>query len=339
MFGYRGKVIKLFKAMLGSRLGRRGPFFLSHLVTSRCNCRCPACLWRKQQAEEMNTGEVEKLYRDAPAAGFVANVIWGGEPLLRQDLPYLCRVSRFVGMGTVVITNGYYLPDRHGEVGPELDALIVSMDYARATGHDTYRGSPGLFNRAVEGIQLIRKNYPNIKVLLNCLLHRGNLNEAKEVVYLAKELKVSVYLSPAMEGVTLDEKISNRNSLVSKQDCRQVAKNILELKELGFPVNNSRRYLKEYLMDNREYRCRVPLVFLTVMSDGSVLNCFIPGAPRGNIRESSLPEITAGMDRNELLGMAQGCQRCTVPDVVETSYLWELSLEPLYRAFRVMYSP
>jgi len=71
----------LFASVVGNRLLGKKPFFLSHLVTSRCNCGCPVCLWRDRAGEELDTGEIEKLYREAKETVFTANVIWGGEPL------------------------------------------------------------------------------------------------------------------------------------------------------------------------------------------------------------------------------------------------------------------
>ncbi len=62
----RLKAAKLFKAMPGIRFGsRKTPFFLSHLITARCNCGCAICFWRNNVSEEMDTAEIELLYREA----------------------------------------------------------------------------------------------------------------------------------------------------------------------------------------------------------------------------------------------------------------------------------
>ncbi len=334
----RLKATKLFKAMLGSRFGlRKNPFFLSHLVTARCNCGCASCFWRNNVDQEMDTEENESLYREAAACGFISNVIWGGEPLMREDLPRLCRTSMNNGMITAVITNGYYLPDLFEQLCPELDSVIVSLDYADAERHDAYRGCPGLFERAVKGIELIRSHYPQVKIFINCLLHRDNEQEAKEVVYLAKDLDTSLYLSPAMEGELPGEAgKTNLDSLASKEGIRNAAHSFLALKRKGYPVNNCRRYLKEYLLEGGGYRCRVPLVFFNVLADGTVLKCFAPGSDLGNVRENSLRTIISSLDRRDLLNLGNRCQKCIVPDVVETSYVWELSPGPAFNTFRVM---
>jgi len=337
----RLKAIPLFRAMISSRLGlRKAPFFLSHLVTARCNCQCATCFWRDNAAEEMSTAENEKLYSDAAESGFAANVMWGGEPMVREDLSRLCRTSRQAGMLTVVITNGYYLPERYDQLGPEIDGLIVSLDYAEASRHDAFRKCPGLFGRAVEGIQLVRNNYPHLKLFINCILHRDNQKDAEEVAYLARDLGTSLYLSPAMEGELPEGKgETNLFSLATAEGCSYAARRFLELQEQGLPINNCRRYLKEYLLEGGSYRCRVPLVFLNVLADGTAMNCFKPVNSAGNVRKKGLKEIIGELDRRQLLELGDSCQECIVPDVVQTSYLWALSPEPSFSTFRVMLSP
>jgi len=165
-------IARFVRTLLASRVGRRGPFFLSHLITGRCNCRCPTCIWRDNEADELETSVIERLYRGANDGGFVANAIWGGEPLLRQDLGRLCRSSRENGMMTTVITNGLLLPDRAHEIGQEAHCIIVSLDYPESSGHDSFRGMPGLFARAVEGIETLKRMSSPEKIVVNCLLHR-----------------------------------------------------------------------------------------------------------------------------------------------------------------------
>jgi MoaA/NifB/PqqE/SkfB family radical SAM enzyme len=141
------KIARFIRTLLVSRFGRRGPFFLSHLITGRCNCKCPTCIWRDNEGDELEKSVIERLYRGAKDAGFVANAIWGGEPLLRQDLGQLCCSSCENGMITTVITNGFLLPDRAHEIGKEVHCIIVSLDYPESKGHDSFRGMPGPFRQ------------------------------------------------------------------------------------------------------------------------------------------------------------------------------------------------
>jgi len=321
-------IARFVRTILASRLGRRGPFFLSHLITGRCNCRCPTCIWRDIKADDLETSIIEGLYRGAKDAGFVLNAIWGGEPLLRQDLGRLCRSSRENGLMTTVITNGLLLPDRAQEIAKEVHCIIVSLDYPESTGHDSFRGMPGLFARAVEGIEILKRmDWPE-KIVINCLLHRGNENMIGQMADLARSLGVSLWVCPAKEGILKETGETNRETLASRESEEQAARELLSLKKRGYPINNSRTYLQRYLLNMTPYVCRVPFVSVTVTPEGDVTNCFNYDRPYGNVRASPFDEIMKRWERREAANVTKGCWKCNNPDVVDTSYIWELRLEP-----------
>ena len=328
------EIARFIRTLLASRLGRRGPFFLSHLITGRCNCRCPTCIWRDNEADELETSVIERLYRGTKNAGFVLNAIWGGEPLLRQDLGRLCRSSRENGMITTVITNGLLLPDRAHEIGKEVHCIIVSLDYPDSTGHDSFRGMPGLFARAVEGIEVLKRmDWPE-KIVINCLLHRGNENMMGQMADLARSLGVSLWVCPAKEGILKETGETNKETLTSRESEQQAARELLSLKKRGYPINNSRTYLQRYLLNMTPYVCRVPSVYVTVTPEGNVTNCFNHDRPYGNVRASPFDEIMKKWNRREAANITKGCWKCNNPDVVDTSYVWELRPEPSWNLLK-----
>ena len=328
------EIARFIRTLLASRLGRRGPFFLSHLITGHCNCRCPTCIWRDNEADELETSAIERLYRDTKGAGFVLNAIWGGEPLLRQDLGRLCHSSRENGMITTVITNGLLLPDRAQEIAKEVHCIIVSLDYPESTGHDSFRGMPGLFARAVEGIEILKRmDWPE-KIVINCLLHRGNENMMGQMADLARSLGVSLWVCPAREGILKETGETNRETLASRESEQQAARELLSLKKRGYPMNNSRTYLQRYLLNMTPYVCRVPLVYVTVTPEGNVTNCFNHDRPYGNVRASPFDEIMKRWERREAANITEGCWKCNNPDVVDTSYIWELRPEPSWNLLK-----
>jgi len=328
------EIARFIRTLLASRLGRRGPFFLSHLITGHCNCRCPTCIWRDNEADELETSAIERFYRGAKDAGFVLNAIWGGEPLLRQDLGRLCHSSRENGMITTVITNGLLLPDRAQEIAKEVHCIIVSLDYPESTGHDSFRGMPGLFARAVEGIEILKRmDWPE-KIVINCLLHRGNENMMGQMADLARSLGVSLWVCPAREGILKETGETNRETLASRESEQQAARELLSLKKRGYPMNNSRTYLQRYLLNMTPYVCRVPLVYVTVTPEGNVTNCFNHDRPYGNVRASPFDEIMKRWERREAANITEGCWKCNNPDVVDTSYIWELRPEPSWNLLK-----
>jgi MoaA/NifB/PqqE/SkfB family radical SAM enzyme len=331
------QIARIAGTVLASRSRRHGPFLLSHLVTGRCNCKCPTCLWRDNEADELESDVIERLYRGAKQAGFVMNAIWGGEPLLRQDLGRLCRSSRQNGMITTVITNGFLLPDRANEIGKEIHSIIVSLDYPDSEDHDSFRGLPGLFARAIEGIETLKRNNSPRKIAINCLLHRGNENMMGQMADLARSLGVSLWVCPARGGVLKETGQPNRKTLASREAEQQAARDLLDLKNRGYPINNSRTYLRRYLLSMEPYACRAPFVSATVTPEGNVTNCFKRDRPYGNVRTTPFDEIMKNWDRREAAEATEGCWECNNPDIVDTSYIWEIRREPSWNLLKTFW--
>jgi MoaA/NifB/PqqE/SkfB family radical SAM enzyme len=231
-------------------------------------------------------------------------------------------------MMTTVITNGLLLPDRAHEIGKEVHSIIVSLDYPDSKGHDSFRGMPGLFARAVEGIEVLKRMNSPEKIVINCLLHRGNENMMGQMADLARSLGVSLWICPAKEGILKETGETNKQTLASRESEQQAARELLALKKKGYSINNSRTYLQRYLLNMTHYVCRVPFVYVTVTPEGNVTNCFNYDKPYGNVRASPFDDIMKNWDRRQAANVTKGCWKCNNPDVVDTSYVWELRLEP-----------
>ena len=190
---------RLLTGLVATRLFGR-PLLLSHLVTCRCPCRCQTCLWRGLVSEEMTADEIRPIYRDAAAAGCRINSIWGGEPLVRQDLPEILSHSHAAGLNTILLTNGKYLPDRVGELTSHLTGVILSLDHP-SPRHDELRGMPGLFEAVVASIELFRRRYRRVRVVLNSVISSLNAEAVPDLARLARDLGVGVYFNPIETGM------------------------------------------------------------------------------------------------------------------------------------------
>jgi MoaA/NifB/PqqE/SkfB family radical SAM enzyme len=151
---------------------------------------------------------------------------------------------------------------------------------------------------------------------------------------LARSLGVSLWVCPAKEGISRETGESNKEVLASRESEQQAARELLDLKKKGYPINNSRTYLQRYLLNMTPYVCRAPSVFVTVTPEGNVANCFNYHSPYGNVRVSPFDEIMKNWDRREAAAITRGCWKCNNPDVVDTSYVWELRLEPSWNLLR-----
>jgi MoaA/NifB/PqqE/SkfB family radical SAM enzyme len=152
------------------RLGRRPPRTLVVAperpigakleITYACNLRCGFCYTDSprhtlQRTPELSDEEWREVARQSLELGIVEAVVTGGEPFLRKELTLgLIETLSAAGVGVTLNTNGWFVDE---EVAGRLGALHgvtahVSLDGARAGLHDSSRGVPGSWRRAVEGI-------------------------------------------------------------------------------------------------------------------------------------------------------------------------------------------
>ena len=329
------KMLALFRGLAASKLYGR-PLFVSHLITTRCDCSCPMCLWKDQSSnDEMSADEIGRFYRDLRKNGFVQVGIWGGEPLLREDAGEILRHAREAGLISVLVTNGYYLEERLEELAPNTNAVIVSLDYA-GEEHDRLRGCPGLYDRVISALERLRRQYPQIKVYFNYLLHRGNEDQALPLAEIARDLDVSFYACPVKGESYRDRGKKAEEWKAGEENESTVSSLLIDLKRRGYPINNSYTYLREYLRDKEPFTCHLPKISIMVYPNGDVVNCLNRDVPLGNVRKQTVEEILKSPASSELKKAALNCNHCNNPNVVDTSFMWELRGEPLLNAFRTL---
>ncbi len=312
------------------------PFVLSHLITARCNADCATCLWKQpanSRADELTADEIERLYGDAAAAGCVALVVWGGEPMVRPDVGRILRAAKARDLETTLITNGWWLEERAAEVLPHANRLLVSVD-ALGAAHDKLRRCPGLFERLDRGLGRARRDYPRLKVTLIAVLSRPNSEEIPRVAAYARDLGVHVvFQAMNFSDYGFSERALDVAALrLSAEEEQEVAATIARLKAAGLPVRDSQSYLRRLGTAAWRYRCHYKKVVLRVEPQGDILDCTKDKAPLANVRATRLGDFLAGDGFRQFMARAEACNRCRDVGVLEVSHVWDGKLPALWNA-------
>jgi MoaA/NifB/PqqE/SkfB family radical SAM enzyme len=311
---------------------RGRPHTLSHLLTGRCNARCPTCLWRDPGRHELDTETIGWLYQEAARTGIAQVVLWGGEPLLRPDLPAILGSAKDAGLLTTLITNGRLAGERWRAIRGLVDVLILSLDDA-GTAHDRLRGVPGLFAHLDRFAGNLHSDPLRPTLLVNTVLSRLNSGALRRVAPVAERWGAGLYFCPMETGQMRDDRfIPSLDELALPPDgLREAATLARTLKDAGYPLLATDAYLRllEHDPGLTPYTCRAPRAILTVEADGAVRDCTRRERPLlmvGDLmkRGGSLADVFALPRYRHMLACAERCTACNNPDVIEMSWLWDL---------------
>lgn len=158
-------------------------------VTRKCNLKCVHCYAQAKDEtfkNELSTQEGKDLIDDLANFGVPVLLFSGGEPLVRKDLPELADYAVKKGMRAVISTNGTLISPDTAKVLKEigLSYVGISLD-GMETVNDKFRGVPGAFKAALEGIENCKQ--AGIKVGLRFTINRFNKDEVEAVFDLLEQ--------------------------------------------------------------------------------------------------------------------------------------------------------
>jgi MoaA/NifB/PqqE/SkfB family radical SAM enzyme len=294
----------------------RRPFLLYYKPTARCDCRCSICdRWRRQarQEEELPLETVRGVLARFRRAGATVLTLWGGEPLLRKDLPQILAAAKELGFRTSLCTNCNQLAKRVDDIAPLLDVMLCSLDGRREL-HDELRGMPGLFDRAVDGIRAAAR-HEGCDVKIWAVLHRRNVGDVEPLARLAAELGVGIEFFPLSPIAGYNDDL-----VLGSAELDRAFGQVEELQRHGLPIRNPARALR-IMRTGRAFRCNFPRIAIHLDHQGNVSSCEDPqGHPLhawGGHAEFEPRTRYGTREYREVTRDLMSCNRCRLPCVLE----------------------
>lgn len=284
-------------------LGRDFPLIATFQLTNRCNFNCRMCnIKNNPRQDTLALPLFKKIIDELYSMGTIYATLSGGEPLLIKDiLDYLAYAKSKI-CSVNLVTNGYLVSEefakRLEEI--ELDSISISLD-ALGENNDSIRGMPGAFAKTLQGIKLLQKYSPGVKITVNTVISRQNLDELKELADLTERMGVlhkfqPVYKHPDFDGPHKD----NRDlSIRSAGDIEKLRSAIAYLKKKR-NVSNSRYFLScipdyflsDYRRDVFNQDCIYPSFACEFREDGRLYPCIVgKGWEGGYPVEKGIKEI------------------------------------------------
>ena len=234
------------------------------------------------------------LLEEVKLCGFTAVDIFGGEIMLRLDLPVLIELAKRLNLYVMIISTGYGIDEaslgRMVEAG--LDKIEIAIDAPNAELHDFIKGRRGLFDHAVRAVRAAREN-PRVYVEVNTVVLPENFRYLPQLHrFIASELHghrqhlfyVTHPPSSLVRPRWLDEAQAREYFEVVKPELERIEAELgthidfcpsVEPGDFASPEALYKNFSRGcYLGESR--RCAAPEQDLMVLPDGEVYACNSP---------------------------------------------------------------
>lgn len=306
--------------------GPPAPLNVMIALTDACTRRCRYCDIPRRQLPELSPARLQEVLRELAALGTCRLGLWGGEPLLRPDLPQIIARAQDLGMWVSVVSNGDLVPERIGELAG-LDHLLLSLDGAR-DAHDAVRGAGG-HARVLAALEAARS--AGIPAWTATVLTSHNLEDVPYLVDLAQARGHRAAFQVLHHGPALD---GGRGGALQPDPAalQQTLRWLLRAARTGRPVANSAQQLAELaaLLESGHGApvtepgappCLGGTLFLNIDTDGRLYPCALlvgrEAAP--SVAEQPVAEALAALE-------PPACNRCASSAYAEYNAM--LRLQP-----------
>lgn len=166
------------------------PYNLVAELTYRCPLRCTYCsnpLDYRSVRDALDGADWCRVFSEAAELGAVHVGLTGGEPTLHPELPEIVAGAAGAGLYPHLVTAGTTLDAQGLEqlVGRGLRSVQLSVQDAVAEASNTVAGTDCFDRKLAFAAEVRRLGLP---LILNVVLHRGNLGNVGEIIALATEL-------------------------------------------------------------------------------------------------------------------------------------------------------
>lgn len=160
-------------------------------TTRSCNLACVHCRAAADNVKyegELDTEASFRLLDQIAEVGKPIIILTGGEPLLRPDIFDIASYGTEKGLRMVMAPNGTMITEETARKMAEsgIRRISISIDGCTKEIHDAFRGVPGAFEGAMNGIRLAKA--AGIEFQINTTITKTNLDQIPKILALAESL-------------------------------------------------------------------------------------------------------------------------------------------------------
>ena len=272
-----------------------------------CNMHCNHCFVAKK-TDRLTTPDIESLIDALVVRGLFIVYYTYGEPLLARNFVDICNHVKSRGLVQVLMTNGSLIDGNtvHTIKMCGIQNVFVSLDSIVPEEHDSNRGYPGAFDKALCSIRECRKQ--GIPVGIATTVRASNITQLDDIYQLGINEDVSIisFLRQRINGRLLP--------LTDEQESRyreSIYKMITATNGIGVNVHDPALlpWLTQLYSDRRIPKSTYEKYYemcschskttMSVAPDGTVSACNLSCLPVGNVIENQIDSLIQQIDNGQ----------------------------------------
>jgi MoaA/NifB/PqqE/SkfB family radical SAM enzyme len=323
-----------YGVLKGNILRRKIPLNVMYSVTDRCPSRCGYCKIPSREKKELTTAQAFTLIDQIAVLGCQRLGLWGGEPLVRDDIGEIIDHAKDRGLFVTLDSNGYLIPEKI-KVLKRLDHLVLAFDGSEAA-HDSNR-EKGSFQKVMSAIETLSGRMPFWAITV---LTKHNLNDIDFILDKAREYGfLATFQLPHHNN-----KLAPDNSAFLAEDAayRKAIKKLIAEKKKGAPIASGLKYLY-HILRWKDYKnpvssetinnlqCHAGRFYCNVDTDGSLYPCSLQADKTDsfNFLEFGFKKAFENLNRGS-------CEGCMASCFTEYNYLYSLDVFTVFEWMMAM---
>lgn len=173
------------------------PFYVYLSLSNMCNANCVFCDVRTNKEKKCSI-DVKKLIDELASMGTqYIHFTGGGEPFVNDDIFTYLEYCTQKNIKIIIISNGLNLDEDKIKrmQAYNIHTIFFSLDSHLPEIHDHLRRVDGIWDKVTSNINLIKKYMPSVKIVLNHVLNRENIDDFDKFIKLKEKYNFD-YINP-----------------------------------------------------------------------------------------------------------------------------------------------
>lgn len=324
-------------------------------VTHNCNSRCITCnAWKEKSQDELTTIELCDILCQIRALGISDLCLFGGEPLLRDDISIIARKAHDLKFDRIhLVTNGLLLTRERSIqlIENGITSVYISVNGSENV-HDITRGIKGAHARTMEAIQslveLRDSRFPHLEITVITMVMGITVEHILEMADLCRRWGIRLSLAPLDTSPLWQGAVPANLLTINQQQLDNVIDELHRMKRISPSLIHDSHASLEYVGScfagrrRTDIPCYLGYLLIFVGAHGEVYPGCWAHSPVGELRKTSLKQIVSSKEYKKKVQdmFLKKCPACVcdyilnlyahVPAVVE-ELRWRLKLRSIMR--------